>query len=96
MGVKTHAGAGNLLGLALSPYLLGKLGWRALFCIYGVLGGPLLAFWLAAVPATSTSEGEVMPVFFLTFVLVWILLAVKAICIAPVQEGQQVSMADAR
>ena len=44
--------AGNLLGLALSPVLLAKLGWRALFVIYGILGGPLLAMWLLAVPGT--------------------------------------------
>ena len=43
---------GNLLGLALSPMLLARFGWRALFLIYGILGGPLLAMWLAAVPDT--------------------------------------------
>lgn len=42
--------AGNLLGLLLSPLILQAYGWRALFYAFGLLGAPLLAFWLAAVP----------------------------------------------
>ena len=38
---------GNLLGLVLSPLLLGAFGWRVLFCIFGIIGGPLLAIWQA-------------------------------------------------
>lgn len=45
--------AGNLLGLAISPLILSRFGWRGLFCIFGILGGPLLAFWQAVVPARS-------------------------------------------
>lgn len=41
---------GNLLGLLLSPFILMTLGWRALFLVFGVLGAPLLAVWLATVP----------------------------------------------
>ena len=42
--------AGNLLGLILSPLLLSALGWRALFLIFGVFGGPLLMLWQLMVP----------------------------------------------
>lgn len=42
--------AGNLLGLLLSPILLVNFGWRSLFYIFGILGAPLLAMWLATVP----------------------------------------------
>jgi hypothetical protein len=42
--------AGNLAGLLLSPILLVNYGWRALFLIFGLLGGPLLALWLSVVP----------------------------------------------
>ena len=42
--------AGNLVGLALSPFLLARLGWRGLFVIFGAVGFPLLALWLAVVP----------------------------------------------
>mmetsp|Transcript_17093 Transcript_17093/g.29254 ORF Transcript_17093/g.29254 Transcript_17093/m.29254 type:complete len:305 (-) Transcript_17093:149-1063(-) len=42
--------AGNLLGLILSPILLITFGWRALFLVFGMLGGPLLAMWMAVVP----------------------------------------------
>jgi ACS family sodium-dependent inorganic phosphate cotransporter/ACS family sodium-dependent inorganic phosphate cotransporter-like MFS transporter 9 len=42
--------SGNLVGLAASPLLLAAFGWRALFCVFGLLGLPLLAVWLAAVP----------------------------------------------
>lgn len=41
---------GNLLGLLLSPFILVTFGWRALFLVFGVLGGPLLAVWSAVVP----------------------------------------------
>lgn len=42
--------AGNLAGLALAPILLQKVGWRGLFFVFGLLGGPLLAVWTAVVP----------------------------------------------
>ncbi|KAK9845874.1 hypothetical protein WJX81_004733 [Elliptochloris bilobata] len=45
---------GNLLGLALSPVLMAALGWRSLFLIFGAVGAPLLALWLAVVPARAT------------------------------------------
>lgn len=48
--------AGNLIGLAVSPIILAAFGWRSLFLIFGILGGPLLAFWLSVVP-TSTPKG---------------------------------------
>ena len=38
------------MGLALSPFLLARLGWRGLFVIFGAVGFPLLALWLAVVP----------------------------------------------
>lgn len=47
-----HA-AGNLVGLFLSPLLLAKFGWRGLFYVFGLLGLPLLAVWLAIVPKPS-------------------------------------------
>jgi MFS family permease len=56
--------AGNLLGLAISPLILTKFGWRGLFCIFGIFGGPLLAFWVAAVPAklaTGLTHPDLMP-----------------------------------
>jgi cyanate permease len=49
--------AGNLLGLVLAPLLLGWLGWRGLFFIFGALGLPLLLLWQRVVPergATAT------------------------------------------
>lgn len=61
-------GAGNLVGLVLSPIILTTFGWRALFYLFGFLGFPLLAFWMAVVPdkkavetrraAASSSESE--------------------------------------
>lgn len=48
--------SGNLIGLAVSPLILAAFGWRSLFLIFGVLGGPLLAFWLSVVPSV-TSKG---------------------------------------
>ncbi|KAG1674590.1 hypothetical protein FOA52_001839 [Chlamydomonas sp. UWO 241] len=42
---------GNLLGLLLSPYLLLTYGWRSLFLVFGLLGAPLMAMWLLAVPS---------------------------------------------
>ena len=44
---------GNLIGLILSPMLLINLGWRSLFYIFGMMGGPLIAFWMAMVPSTD-------------------------------------------
>jgi ACS family sodium-dependent inorganic phosphate cotransporter/ACS family sodium-dependent inorganic phosphate cotransporter-like MFS transporter 9 len=45
-----------LAGLILSPILLLQLGWRALFYIFGFLGGPLLAMWMAVVPDKVTTQ----------------------------------------
>jgi hypothetical protein len=38
------------VGLLLSPFIVMQYGWRALFLIFGVVGAPLLAFWLAVTP----------------------------------------------
>jgi hypothetical protein len=51
---RRDARTGNLAGLALSPLLLAALGWRALFYVFGAVGAPLLALWLAVVPARPT------------------------------------------
>ena len=45
--------SGNLIGLAVSPIILAAFGWRSLFLIFGILGGPLLAFWLSVVPSIN-------------------------------------------
>ena len=45
--------SGNLAGLALAPVLLHTVGWRGLFYVFGLLGAPLLAFWLAVVPSQT-------------------------------------------
>lgn len=50
--------AGNLLGLLLSPILLVNFGWRSLFYIFGILGAPLLAMWLTAVPNKQDSKQQ--------------------------------------
>ncbi len=50
--------AGNLLGLLLSPILLVNFGWRSLFYIFGILGAPLLAMWLTAVPNKQDSKQD--------------------------------------
>ncbi|GLC37990.1 hypothetical protein PLESTB_000448400 [Pleodorina starrii] len=42
--------SGNLAGLILSPLLLMSYGWRGLFYVFGLLGLPLLLFWLKVVP----------------------------------------------
>ncbi|EFJ48511.1 hypothetical protein VOLCADRAFT_60348, partial [Volvox carteri f. nagariensis] len=42
--------SGNLAGLILSPLLLVSFGWRGLFYVFGLLGLPLLLFWLKVVP----------------------------------------------
>jgi len=47
---------GNLLGLIVSPLLLITFGWRALFCIFGLLGAPLLLMWLAVVPQQPSTQ----------------------------------------
>lgn len=49
--------SGNLVGLALSPFLLARLGWRGLFVIFGAVGFPLLALWLAVVPKPAGVPG---------------------------------------
>jgi MFS family permease len=43
--------AGNLVGLLLSPLILTHFGWRALFYLFGLAGGPLLLLWAAVVPS---------------------------------------------
>lgn len=43
-------GAGNLVGLVLSPLILSAFGWRTLFLAFGVFGGPLLLLWQLVVP----------------------------------------------
>jgi ACS family sodium-dependent inorganic phosphate cotransporter/ACS family sodium-dependent inorganic phosphate cotransporter-like MFS transporter 9 len=48
--------SGNLVGLALSPLLLAAFGWRALFYVFGFLGLPLLALWLAVVPGKGEDK----------------------------------------
>lgn len=42
--------AGNLLGLILSPLLMSAFGWRTLFLVFGIFGGPLLLLWQLMVP----------------------------------------------
>jgi len=49
---------GNLAGLILSPLLLVTFGWRALFYIFGLVGLPLLAMWLAVVPDRPPASGS--------------------------------------
>lgn len=49
--------AGNLVGLFFSPLLLATLGWRGLFYVFGALGLPLLAAWLAIVPKPPKLPG---------------------------------------
>ena len=44
---------GNLVGLALSPVLLARLGWRGMFAFFGAAGAPLLLFWLSLVPESE-------------------------------------------
>lgn len=50
--------SGNLVGLVASPLLLAAFGWRALFYVFGLLGLPLLALWLALVPEGKAAEAE--------------------------------------
>lgn len=56
-GCFTGFHTGNLVGLFLSPLLLSKLGWRGLFFVFGALGLPLLAAWLAIVPKPPQPMG---------------------------------------
>lgn len=58
-GCFTGFHSGNLVGLFLSPLLLATLGWRGLFFVFGVLGLPLLAAWLAIVPKPPQQPGMV-------------------------------------
>ena len=51
----SHPIAGNLLGLVLSPLLLSAFGWRTLFLVFGVFGGPLLLLWQLMVPDAPPS-----------------------------------------
>jgi MFS family permease len=51
--------AGNLLGLVLSPFILQKFGWRALFYVFGLAGAPLLLLWFSLVPgAAARQQGQ--------------------------------------
>lgn len=52
---------GNLIGLAISPMILAAYGWRSLFLIFGILGGPLLAFWLSVVPDPAAKSALCFP-----------------------------------
>ncbi len=45
------------MGLFLSPLLLATLGWRGLFFVFGALGLPLVAAWLAIVPKPPQFPG---------------------------------------
>lgn len=47
---------GNLVGLVLSPLLVQRYGWRSVFYIFSLVGGPLLAFWLAVVPNKANND----------------------------------------
>ena len=58
----TCLSTGNLAGLALAPILLQTVGWRGLFYVFGLIGAPLLAFWLAVVPPpTPRAKSGVEP-----------------------------------
>ena len=50
--------AGNLVGLLLSPLILQRFGWRALFYMFGAAGLPLLLMWAAVVPNSSGKAGS--------------------------------------
>lgn len=56
-GCFTGFHTGNLVGLFLSPLLLATLGWRGLFFVFGALGLPLVAAWLAIVPKPPQFPG---------------------------------------
>lgn len=49
--------AGTMVGLVLSPFVLQRFGWEALFVLYGGLGLPFLLMWLLVVPAQGASGG---------------------------------------
>jgi ACS family sodium-dependent inorganic phosphate cotransporter/ACS family sodium-dependent inorganic phosphate cotransporter-like MFS transporter 9 len=49
---------GNLVGLLVSPLILAQLGWRPLFYIFGLFGGPLLALWSFVVPNLKNTTAE--------------------------------------
>ncbi len=59
--------SGNILGLLISPFLVASFGWRSLFYAYGIMGIPVLMFWLSTVPRASPREtqGKAMPIGFL-------------------------------
>ncbi|EFN57861.1 hypothetical protein CHLNCDRAFT_143323 [Chlorella variabilis] len=48
---------GNLVGLLLSPLILQRFGWRALFYLFGVAGAPLLLLWMLVVPGRAPAGG---------------------------------------
>ena len=43
--------------MALSPLLLARYGWRAIFYVFGALGLPLLAFWGATARREPPQQG---------------------------------------
>jgi predicted MFS family arabinose efflux permease len=44
------------VGLLLSPLILQRYGWRALFYLFGLAGAPLLALWMLVVPNTPPAN----------------------------------------
>lgn len=44
------------MGLVLSPLILQRWGWRALFYTFGLLGGPLLLLWSLVVPGQQAQQ----------------------------------------
>lgn len=56
-GAGAPAPAGNLVGLLLSPLILQRFGWRALFYLFGVAGAPLLLLWMLVVPGRAPAGG---------------------------------------
>ena len=44
---------GNLVGLVLSPLVIAAVGWKNLFVAFGLLGLPLLAFWVRHTETTT-------------------------------------------
>lgn len=52
---------GSLMGLILSPLILLNFGWRTLFFIFGALGAPLLALWIAMVPQKPAQAQDGTP-----------------------------------
>lgn len=47
--------SGNPTGLFLSPLIMAAFGWQGIFYIFGAIGFPLLAAWMALVPFNTAS-----------------------------------------